>query len=317
MTLTEMSNEFDILYNNIMSNQAPGLDEYEKSLFLTKAQNELILEYFNPKGNKFQEGFDGSERRQIDFSKLIVTYNLSIYDGDYTYKRDNRSIVFKLSSTQKDVLLIINEFLRLDREAEEYTDTVDGHSVSITAVQAASKILTVVPVNYIEYARLMSKPYKLPVKSQAWRLMNSTEGQKTVGTGNEAQPEDDFGTFSEILYNTSAYKYKGKIKNEDVYTSADDPNPHEFTPTYSVTYIKRPSPIVLIDLADAYSDVSIEGVINATPCSLDPIMHHDIVQRAVELAKAAYTGDLSTQIQVGNASATDLGIIPNNSRRER
>jgi len=37
MTVTEMSNEFDILYNNIMSNQAPGIDEYEKSVFLTKA----------------------------------------------------------------------------------------------------------------------------------------------------------------------------------------------------------------------------------------------------------------------------------------
>lgn len=37
MTLAEMSNEFDVLFNNIMSNQAPGIDEYEKSLFLTKA----------------------------------------------------------------------------------------------------------------------------------------------------------------------------------------------------------------------------------------------------------------------------------------
>lgn len=37
MTLQEFSDEFDVLYNNIMSNQAPGLDEYEKSVFLTKA----------------------------------------------------------------------------------------------------------------------------------------------------------------------------------------------------------------------------------------------------------------------------------------
>ena len=37
MTLEEFSNEFDILYNNSMSNAAPGVDEYEKSVFLTKA----------------------------------------------------------------------------------------------------------------------------------------------------------------------------------------------------------------------------------------------------------------------------------------
>ena len=39
MDIKEFSNEFDVLYNNIMSNQAPGLDEYEKSVFLTKAQD--------------------------------------------------------------------------------------------------------------------------------------------------------------------------------------------------------------------------------------------------------------------------------------
>jgi hypothetical protein len=37
MTNQEFINEFDILYNNIMSNQAPGLDEYEKSVYLTLA----------------------------------------------------------------------------------------------------------------------------------------------------------------------------------------------------------------------------------------------------------------------------------------
>ena len=35
MTNQEFSNEFDILYNNVVGNQAPGLDTYEKSVFLT------------------------------------------------------------------------------------------------------------------------------------------------------------------------------------------------------------------------------------------------------------------------------------------
>lgn len=37
MTLTEFNATFDIIYNNLFSNQAPGLDEYEKSVFLTNA----------------------------------------------------------------------------------------------------------------------------------------------------------------------------------------------------------------------------------------------------------------------------------------
>lgn len=275
MTLTEMSNEFDILYNNIMSNQAPGLDEYEKSLFLTKAQNELILEYFNPKGNKFQEGFDGSERRQIDFSNLVFTKTITTRADNYTSKRDSRSIVFSLKESNNPILLITNEFLRLYKAASG-----QGND----AVPEDNKILTIVPISYVEYARVMMKPYKLPVKSQAWRLLNST-----VDGANTSIP------YAEILYNSSAYD--------------------NYTPTYVVTYVKRPNPIILINLTDAYSDVSIDDVTAATPCELDPIMHHDIVQRAVELAKAAYTGDLNTQIQVGSVSATDLGVIPSEGQR--
>ena len=38
MTTQEFSTEFDILYNNISANTAaPGVNEYEKSLFLNQA----------------------------------------------------------------------------------------------------------------------------------------------------------------------------------------------------------------------------------------------------------------------------------------
>jgi hypothetical protein len=37
MTLQDFSTQFDILWNNVSSNQAPGLNEFEKSVFLTKA----------------------------------------------------------------------------------------------------------------------------------------------------------------------------------------------------------------------------------------------------------------------------------------
>ena len=35
MTTQEFSNEFDVLYGNIVAPNAPALDEYEKSVFLT------------------------------------------------------------------------------------------------------------------------------------------------------------------------------------------------------------------------------------------------------------------------------------------
>ena len=58
MTLEEFSLEFDILYNNITSNQAPGLSELEKSIFLTLAQEAIVKQYY--KGN-LEQSFENTE----------------------------------------------------------------------------------------------------------------------------------------------------------------------------------------------------------------------------------------------------------------
>lgn len=111
MDNTEFSNQFDVLYNNIMSNAAPGLNEYEKSVFLTKAQNEIIKNYFNPKGNKYQEGFDDSMKRQIDFSNLMETRRLSNSVEGITY--DKRGKLYDLSSEK--IMFIIQESVEIGR----------------------------------------------------------------------------------------------------------------------------------------------------------------------------------------------------------
>ena len=59
MTISEFSNQFDILYNNITSNQAPGLSEYEKSVFLTRAQDYLVTSIYD--GNIDGNSFEGTE----------------------------------------------------------------------------------------------------------------------------------------------------------------------------------------------------------------------------------------------------------------
>lgn len=67
----EILNRFDVLYNNIMSNQAPGLDAYEVSVFWNKAQVEVLKNHLTPGGNKYTTGFDQSSKRQVEFSSLI------------------------------------------------------------------------------------------------------------------------------------------------------------------------------------------------------------------------------------------------------
>ena len=46
-TVEQWSALFDMLYNNIPSNQAPGLTEYEKSKFLTDAQEAVVVMLYN------------------------------------------------------------------------------------------------------------------------------------------------------------------------------------------------------------------------------------------------------------------------------
>lgn len=237
MNTQEFSNSFDVLYNNIMSNAAPGLNEYEKSVFLTKAQEEIVKNYFNPKGNKYQEGFDGSAKRQIDFSGLISVAEATTTSLSPTF--DVRAKVYQLP---EDLFLIINESLTTD-----------------------TGIKQVIPIGYDEYTRLMSKPYKEPLKFQAWRLVTKGEGSSIVQT--------------EVI-----------------------PHSGETITKYTIRYVRRPKPIILCDLSSDYGDISINGETSTSECELNPLIHEEILQRAVELAKAAYTGDTKSIVELGQRS---------------
>jgi len=114
----------------------------------------------------------------------------------------------------------------------------------------------VVPINYKEYDRQMSKAYAQPLKKQAWRLF-----QDSGVSGNSI-----IDLYSEII------PVEGSISSSEV-------------PKYKMRYIRRPKPIVLVDLDFAtQSDLEIDGVKTVSECELNPIMHMDILNKAVELA---------------------------------
>lgn len=70
MTAEEFSLEFDLLYNNIMSNQAPGLNGYEKSLFLTEAQESVVLDAYA--GRLSGAPFETIEQTRVYLSPLVA-----------------------------------------------------------------------------------------------------------------------------------------------------------------------------------------------------------------------------------------------------
>lgn len=256
MNKNEFSERFDTLYNNITSNQAPGLNNYEISVFLTKAQDEIVKNYFNPKSNKLQEGFDGNRKRQIDFSAITHVYDTDAFNDPMFDSRPwNKSI-----QLPDKVWFIINERLVVTRSTGQET-------------------LTVLPITFEEYDRLMSKPYKRPLKYQAWRILN-----------NEHHP-------------------RGSTNHADLIVG-----PGDTLDAYMLRYISQPSPIIVGDLDGlTINNCYLKGgtvVADAEAvdgeCVLDEMLHEEILQRAVELAKVAWTstGQDNTQavLQAGQRS---------------
>lgn len=160
MTLEEFSTEFDVLYNSITSNAAPGFNDYEKSVLLTLAQEELIKSYFVANNNTTGVGLDGSQKRHYDFSTLIKIKSLKNIVYDIITARDKVNIPF-LKKERNAIFLIPNDvFLILN----EHLIAKDNNYI-------------VFPISYDTYNLLMSKPFPYPNKRQAWRLDSSIDGE--------------------------------------------------------------------------------------------------------------------------------------------
>ena len=287
MTVTEFSNQFDLLFNNITSNQAPGLNEYEKSVFLTKAQDEIVKNYFeaDSQGNTVKKGFDDTAIRQMDFSDLIMSKSFTeAQSSDKSYLEpdvDPRALVYKISKSD-GVYIIINESLNLMAHQE-------GRSI-------VKGIRQVIPVKYTEYMRLMSKPFKEPLKNTAWRI---------ISKGREEDADVDTTSGDPTLTDKNV-----SSKIEIVTTSADRnkyrKNGERDTIVYNIRYVKRPRPIILTDLSDTFGeDLTINGYNKAMTCELNESTHEAILQRAVELAKVAWAGNLNEaqlEIEAGKRS---------------
>lgn len=293
MTNSEFSDTFSTLLNSFNTQANFGdqaskreivLDEYEKSVLLTQAQDIVVKSYFDGTLNPQGQGFDDSTRRQVDFSSLIKVASLSPNASPYANTFDSRGVVFDMP---EDALFILNEKLVVNATAVaagywwkgettstgDYSDakaaTLPKATGSYTGIndaeadgwkyvathQAQSKEYVIVPISYKEYDREMSKPFSQPLKKQAWRLFQN----KSTG----------FDMHSEVIP-------KHSVPTEDVTKLA-----------YKMRYVRRPSPIILEALPDG---LEIDGVSTASECELNPILHYDILNKAVEIAIATRGG---------------------------
>lgn len=303
MTNPEFSNTFDTLLNSYNTQANFGeqaskreivLDEYEKSVLLTQAQDIIVKSYFDKTLNQQGQGFDDSSRRQVDFSSLIKTATLKAIDFEEGASPafDDRGVIYKMPMRKyvsEGVHYTAEEIAEAQEGDAAYGKTVEDWKVAPgdlveqegttdvlfilneKLVQVFSEIgngeetivgkknFVIVPISYKEYDREMSKAYSQPLKKQAWRLFQNQ------ATG--------FDVNSEL------------IPRFNVVTSQSETQKVSFV--YKIRYVKRPRPIVLEDLPD---DLEIDGVAKESECELNPIIHIDILNKAVELAIATRGG---------------------------
>ena len=151
MTCEEFSLEFDLLYNNIMSNKAPGLSGYEKSLFLTQAQESIVLDIYS---GKYGDSFERTEETTSYLNQLLKqrTYD----SGEFTEgnKLDTRSIFVTLPEDiwfkTGEIAYIIDDF---------YKCNVDG-----------LREVMVFPVTQDTLVRTKRSPFRGPNERRILRL---------------------------------------------------------------------------------------------------------------------------------------------------
>ena len=166
MNISEFSNAFTTLLNSYSTQPLYGegeskadivLDEWEKSVFLTNAFEDIVKELYT--GNYLGNSFESSERlrRELDF--LVTTETLNSTNSTSKLADDKFThTIYKLDS---DCLYIIYEQVQW----QDINDCLN------------SKIADVYPVTHDDYWRVRNNPFKGPNSRRVLRL---DAGDKTI-----------------------------------------------------------------------------------------------------------------------------------------
>lgn len=153
MTTLEFSNEFDVLINafgDSYDKNNLAFDEYEKSIFLTKAQEEIIIDLYNGK-NPFGDSFEKTEEIRRYLNDLIKTYTTTDKKVGYT-GLSKSSVFFELPD---DLWFITYESVNLK---DDRLGCMSGEDISV------------IPITQDEYHRIGKNPFRGANERKALRL---------------------------------------------------------------------------------------------------------------------------------------------------
>ena len=168
MTTSEFDREFDILYNNVSSLGAPGLNIYEKSVFLTQAQEQLIKSFYSEKDSD-NKSFELGEYERRVLQNLSVPYETTVNITN-SAGLDANSMFFVIPT---DTWFITQERVQISGPTECINNS----------------IIPVKPITLDEYNVSSKSPFRKPNKRKAWRLdVNLGGGSNTVEIISEFAP---------------------------------------------------------------------------------------------------------------------------------
>lgn len=145
MTTTEFYNEFNLAYNNLASNQAPGLDKYEIGVYLTKSQAALVDALYGE--------FEKSEEARRKLVNLVTTAKLNLADNiadnisadNKLYCSNDNEAYVSVFVAPTDLRYIVNEQIRMNNNANPCVK---------------NKFLKVQPVSLDEVNIIIENPFK-------------------------------------------------------------------------------------------------------------------------------------------------------------
>lgn len=158
MNTNEFNREFNILYDNIASQGAPGINTYEKSVFLTQAQEELVKAYYSADDDG--KGFESNEKLRREMSDLVLPYSSSLtVDNEYGLSPSSKFFVIP-----NDTWYIVAEDIKITGPSE----------------CLVNKIVGVKPITHDEYKYSSRNPFRKPNERRAWRMDVSLGGASRV-----------------------------------------------------------------------------------------------------------------------------------------
>lgn len=277
MNTKEFSEQFDTLYNQqyylMFSVQNPvALDEYEKSVFLTRAQ-ENVVETLYRAGYGIPEGFEKTEYARRMLQQLVLnTEGVSLNDpsqftGDIQIYAEQ--IVPQIKTTEDSYIFFLADpsvFADSPCPLGYYGIIYEQATFGGDDLCAAGKIADIVPVKHDDLHRILRNPFRGTSIRRVLRVDHS--GEMWNLTSN--LPDDSYiGLLGQFM----AYP----IELISKYPIAK----------YFARVIRKPFPIILVSLDD--DSPSIEGFKDKMECELNPAVHRTILEEAVKLALASKT----------------------------